>query len=501
MNKKKILSIILASTLILSSFLVGCGKKQEAVVPTKAGELKTVDLTWYLEGGGGPSDEANKATNAAITEYVKDRIHANINIQLFDYASYGTKISTMIASGEKADLVWTSASGSIPFASNVEKGSFLPLDDMLTKYGTNISKVLGPVFLEAGKVGGKTYGIPVNKDRAHERGFMFNKTMVDKYKFDITKVKTLEDLEPMLKTIKDNEKGNIVTNLNIGTNVGSGPFNLLDFDPLSGDNFVPLGLYGNNDPSNTKIFNFFESPEVVAQLNTVRKFNQAGYVRSDAPTLKNDSSDKEGKNFVSMSQFKPNGDKEKSTDKAQFVQQITTKPIATNNDISGSMMAITRNSENPERAMMFLDLMYSDKKLVNMVTFGLEGTNFTLDGDTMTTTTPFYPSNLSWKIGNQFLNYLKPDEDPKKWETLEAFNQESLPMNSLGFTFDSSSLTTEMASIVNVSKEYQPVILTGSVDPTEYLKKYNDKMKEAGLDKVIAEMQKQYDAFLAAKNK
>ena len=105
----------------------------------------------------------------------------------------------------------------------------------------------------------------------------------------------------------------------------------------------------------------------------------------------------------------------------------------------------------------------------------------------------------AWQVGNQFLDFLKKGESSTKWETLKAFNKDALPLNSLGFAFDGSSLTTEMAALVNAAKEYVPVILTGAVDPDVYLAKYKEKCKAAGEDKVIAEMQKQYDAFLKTK--
>lgn len=505
MNKKKIICTVLASTVILSSLLTGCkGKQKSQETVNKEGALKEANLTWYLEGGGAPKD--NDLVNAEINKYLKEKTKLNVNltIQLFDYASYSTKISTMIAAGDEADLVWTSTNGSVPFRPNVIKGSFIELNGLLDKYGKDIKNVLGNVYLDGATVNGKIYGVPVNKDRAHTKGMMFNKSMVDKYKFDISKVKTIDDLEPMLKVIRDNEKGNIVTNMSIGTGITNGPVNLLDFDILSGDTLVPLGLYGNNDRSNTKIFNIFDSNEVKEQLKTVRKFYNEGYIRKDAPTLKNDTSDIEGKQFVSFPQLKPNADKEKSTDKAQFVQLDLTKPIATNSDVGNSMMAITKNSKNPERAMMLLNLMYTDKTLLNMAVFGIEGKHYTKVNDNTIEPikdSPFYPGAVAWRFGNQFLDYLKPTEDPKKWEILKKFNESSIPMNTLGFTFDSSNLQTEMAAIVNVSKEYQPVILTGAVDPDVYLPKYMAKLKEAGIEKVATELQKQYDEFLKTKKK
>ncbi|MBC8060624.1 MAG: ABC transporter substrate-binding protein [Clostridiaceae bacterium] len=499
MNKKRLICTVLAGSMILSTLLSGC-KTSKPLVESPKEELKPVELSWYFIGGGAAKD--GDLVNTEISNYLKDKINAKLTITQFDWGTYDTKVGTMIAAGEPADLVFT-CGWALPFKPNAQKGAFLELDDLLSKYGTNVKKILGPSYLAGGQLDGKQYAIPVNKDSAHSKGFMFNKIMVDKYKFDLTTVKKLEDLEPMLKIIKDSEKGNIVTNMGVGVNTGSGPAVLLDFDELSGDSNVPYGLMSNNDASNTKIVNLFDTKEMKEQLKVVRKFNQAGYVRADAPTMKTDPAESQGKRFVGFAQLKPNGDKEGSSAVNQRVQVEYTKPVSSNSDINNSMYAITKNSKNPERAMMLLDLMYTDKKLVNMAVIGIEGKHYTkIDENTYApTATPLYTSSVTWQFGNQFLDLLNKEEDPKKWETLIAFNKAAVPLNSLGFSFDSTSVATELAAIGTVSKEYQPVILTGSVDPDQYLIKYSAKLKEAGEAKVMAEMQKQYDAFLKTKKK
>ncbi|MNP54655.1 hypothetical protein D3C76_1492270 [compost metagenome] len=53
----------------------------------------------------------------------------------------------------------------------------------------------------------------------------------------------------------------------------------------------------------------------------------------------------------------------------------------------------------------------------------------------------------------------------------------------------------------NVKEEFWSSLMTGTVDPNEYLAKANEKFKAAGLDKIIAEAQKQIDEWRAANNK
>ncbi|MNI68609.1 hypothetical protein D3C73_1243160 [compost metagenome] len=58
-------------------------------------------------------------------------------------------------------------------------------------------------------------------------------------------------------------------------------------------------------------------------------------------------------------------------------------------------------------------------------------------------------------------------------------------------------MKNELAAIKNVKDQYRdPITLGATNDPVEAVKTLNDKFKEAGLDKVKAEAQKQIDEYL-----
>ena len=101
-------------------------------------------------------------------------------------------------------------------------------------------------------------------------------------------------------------------------------------------------------------------------------------------------------------------------------------------------------------------------------------------------------------FGNQFLNFLNASEDPKKWEMFEAYNASATAAPDLGFIFDNKNVKTEQAACASAIKEFRPVVGCGAVDPTEYLAKLNDKLKQSGMDKLLAEMNTQFEAWKAA---
>ena len=62
-------------------------------------------------------------------------------------------------------------------------------------------------------------------------------------------------------------------------------------------------------------------------------------------------------------------------------------------------------------------------------------------------------------------------------------------------------MLTEIANVKNAVDEYGPSLNTGSVDPNKVLPKAIEKLKAQGIDKIIAECQKQLDEWRAQNNK
>ncbi|MEY8742744.1 ABC transporter substrate-binding protein, partial [Bacillales bacterium AN1005] len=91
-------------------------------------------------------------------------------------------------SGEEFDIIFTFGNN---YVQNAQKGAFLAIDDLLEKEGKALKDIINPVLLEGNMVDGKLYGIPANKEVAKQNVYTFNKRLVDKYKFDLSKVKTL----------------------------------------------------------------------------------------------------------------------------------------------------------------------------------------------------------------------------------------------------------------------------------------------------------------------
>lgn len=485
--------VMMLSLMLMLSMMTGCGDSQ---VSESSGESssndKPVDITWYFIGNG--QQEDNSKIEEAASAYLKEKgLNVNLHLQCYDWGSYDQKMRTTIAAREKFDICFTS-SWTNNYQQQAVKGAYVPLNDLLDQYAPQTKAMLGDDFLRGSQIDGINYAIPANKEKAHQWGFIIRKDMIDKYNMDLSSVKSLEDMEPFLQIIKDNEPGMYALEaLN-----GESPFKLLDFDRV-GDDKYPGVMW--NDSADMKVFNEFEASETKAYFDTMRNYYTKGFIRQDAATVTDFNADlAAGKIFASVKSLKPGKDAEMTASTGfEWIQLEITPPIISNRDTSGSMQAISSTSDHPELALQLLELFNTDPYLNNLINFGVEGTHYVKVNDTQIKPGPEsekYNPGTGWMFGNQFINLLWENEDPQKWEKFNEFNRVAVGTKTLGFIFDPSKVKNEIATCNNVWDQYIPSLETGAVDPDEYLPLAIQAFKDAGADKIIEEKQNQLDEWL-----
>lgn len=497
MKKIKIkLAMVALAVITMSSALAGCGSnKSSSSVSTADGDKKLApyELSWYYVGGGEQKDTA--VVEDAINKIIQPKMNATIKLHLLDWGTYGNKIKTMISAGEPFDICFTAAWLN-DYVKNSQDGAFVELNDYFKKELAGTKKILGDDFLSGSVVNGKNYGIPANKEKARNWGFVYNKNMADKYGFDMTKVKTYGDLEPMLKVIKEKEPADVEP---LESQKQSGT----SFISWNAENLMNDGVATSFLPDG-KVVDVFETPEVKAAYELERKWYNAGYYRKDVLTATdNPAIEKAGKYFAYAMNLKPGyADERNSTLEGYKVGQVdVTDVVMTNSDTMGSLEAISKTSKDPQRAAMFLELVNTDPVISNLVNYGIEGKHYTKNANGMIDTVKdsAYAPNMQWMFGNQFITYQYSNENPKKWDNFKNFNSTAKKSVSLGFIFDKDPVANELAAISNIVKEYHPALSVGAVDPAVKLPELITKIKQAGIGKVIAEQQKQFDAWKASK--
>ena len=166
---------------------------------------------------------------------------------------------------------------------------------------------------------------------------------------------------------------------------------------------------------------------------------------------------------------------------------------------------IAASSENPEKAMQVLNLMYTNADVSNAFIYGLEGkhwqwvdkeNNVVGYADGITTENTGY-SVLGWSWPNQQVGAIWDGDELDIWAQLSTFNAEATASPAKGFTWDNSSVLNEVTACQNVTSKYKNALECGMLNPAETLPQMNQELKDAGLETIIAEKQAQLDAWLA----
>jgi putative aldouronate transport system substrate-binding protein len=428
-----------------------------------------------------------------INKIVKEKINATIKLVPINGANYQQQTNLMLTGNEKLDLLVTSSF--FGYNTQAAKGQLVALDDLLKSHGKGVLEILPEHLLEGNKVNGEIFGIPSMRDWGSYYGFIMRKDIVEKHNIDLSQVKTFTDLEAVFKIVKENEPSlTPIVNTGQGSTVTSvlagGKFDVL------GDN---LGAVSFNTE---KMVNMFEEPEYVEAAELARKWFQDGYILKDSATSQEASANivKAGKGFGYFSHMKPGFEvQEKGITGHEMVSVKLSDVYSYTDAATGFNMSIARNSQNPEKAMEVINLLYTDKDVMNLLANGIEGKHYAVKPEgVISLPEGVTESNYvfgQWQIGNNFLTYPWEGNDPDYWEQMKQHNDSAIFSPAFGFTFNPDPVKTEIAAAMNVLNQYRVGIETGTLDPGKSLPEFNKKLKDAGLEKIIAEKQKQYDEW------
>jgi len=491
MKRKRTVPVLFTFILIAALF-AGCSKKE---ISTTLEDPNTVpedpyEISWYIATN--PQEDVH-SVELAVNEYLKDKINATVKINAMGSEQYKKKMSAMIAAGEYFDLCFV-AHWMLDYNVNAANGAFLALDDYLDTYLSKITKEMDKSVLESARVNGKIYALPVWKEVASQKGWIYRKDIADKYNIDMSQYKSFEELEPVLHMIKEKEPG-MQYPIDWDGNRSPAALNI-QFSPATA-----LSIYRDGQYPMEKVY---IQPEVDAYkraCKTAYDFYKKGLVKKDVLTatdLLQRAND--GRTFCFLENLKPGKVDEmfKSSD-FEWAQVPVTPAMIDVLPGTGSMMAVSATSKNPVRAIRFLEILNTDKYLKNLIIYGIEGKHYTkIDENTVEPkpNTKYNLASYSWSIGNVFIDYLAPHEDPQKHEKLLEFNRNAMNVKCNLFRFDSTSYEQIDAACAAVKKQYGNQCILGAMDPEPIIEEYISKLKAAGIEELRDGVQKQYDEYL-----
>ena len=554
--KKRTICLLLAMIMVLSIVLAGCSKTAETPAADEtpattepaettdntetpeapeetaepALEQKTIQLMITGAGKQANSDKVWAAFNEQLQQYVP-----NTTVEFIDvpFEEYSEKFSQVLASGEGVDLAWTGWLINKP--QNIADGNLMPLDDLLAEYGQGIVDILGENVVEIHRNAddGKLYYLPSWQGLVGDRRGWLVVTEIAELAGDTW----IEDTEAALNKWRNNysegteafqavldqatkylaaakEAGKLGAGINTGRVFGWSMYNGTRSNPGVGGSEIGIPFEDNT----FTVIDGVASEHYKLYAKTMADWYKEGYIRSaimsvDTSTL---TTPKNGEitdtTYVfSCDPYLTEADQEAAI--ADAGMDMTYLPIEENAYLilgGDTSYAIPYCADEPERAMMVLNAIYSQPDLYNTLIYGIEGEDYTKNADGTITTSYVGASPTAddsygiqrWIIGSCKNALINNGTDPNYYADLEALEATAQVNPFLNFTFDRTNVEGICASILNVYYEYGPQLDNG-VAGDNWEELYNNYMaarKDAGIEELVTEFQNQLNAYIEANN-
>ena len=501
--KKRILAAMLTLSMVVS--MTACGNSEAGGSKDSAKNSGNGDepytVTMVLNGSTQPEEER---IEQKINEILEPELNANLDIVVLPWASASQQLQLMLSGDEKIDVFYTQATNAVQY---MNAGQIIDMSELIDKYGTNIKQIYGEDIAKINQIEGFVYGVPNQIERGSIPAVFMRKDLVEKYNIDTSQIKEPKDLESVFETVKAGEPD--MTML-YSINDGDTPVTrLFRGDNLSDNNYLGVLMDQTNS---TKLENFFATDWFKDTTTMLYNWYQKGYISQDAGTNTENwrTVCKAGNLFSLFFAYHPGTpvEFESSTGYDFEIVPFYNEPIINSSSYNGVTFSIAQNSENPEKTMEVLDYIYGSSEIMNLLNWGEQDKDYVIeDADNgiinfpegITSDNAGYNLNLGWELPNQFIAYKWTGSDPKLWEKMEEFNSSAKSSKAVGFLFDSSNYSSEIAALSNIVKQYSGALYSGSGDPDELIPELLEALDDAGINEVIQAKQEQLDAFLAAK--
>ena len=521
--KKRIIALLM-TTAVIASMLTACagaagtaaepaGQAAEAVAETAEeaaeatgeweGDIDEIVVMFADMGGKGENfGPALEAMNA-ITEKT---IGVHADVKLLNMGDFTTQVGLALAGGEQLDIM-TPAMGATSFTSLVANGQLYDLTELLENEGSELMAMMGD-YVEADRVNGKIYGIPPFRNYASSVYMIMRKDILDDLGLT-EKAQNLTSWTEVEEIFEAVQAGSDVSPIGASnkTVLDGGAGHIYASDAFSdailfdnvGDSFIVA--FPEEDGTVSLLP---EKEEYKAELDMIRSWYEAGYVYKDS-AITEDHADvlmKTGVIFSSVQTSEVGVEVAKGDATGyELVCTEISKNMLTSGTVGKFGLCVPVTSEEPEAAVRWINALYTDPALENLMIYGVEGTDYVVnDGiaaypEGSDGTTGVY-HQVDFMYGNQFNLLPWTGMAPDFRETTYAGMKASAISPFMGFSADMSELANSITALSAVYDQYRGDILCGLFDDAEY-DAYIAALKNANVDEYLGAIEAQLSAWKA----
>lgn len=438
----------------------------------------------------------------AINTITEKKINTHVNLTVMDLASYSQQISMMMASGEQVDLMLSGFS-SASYSSMMAQRQLMDISEYIDKYGRNITQTCGKL-MDACRMNTGIYAIPTYRNLKSSYWLFMRKDVLEDLNLleKAENIRSLSEFKEILDIVQSSEKWSYLR-----------PFygGLINQGVSVADEFSETNIYESIGDQLQAIYVENDRVELLAENESyrnavaeLRKMREEGYIVEEV-VGDQVSTDDQVKNdvlfsFMAASEF---GAEEAVSLRCGYPMigvRIAEIPVSSE-AVTRFCYAVPITAKEPEAAVAFMNLCYTDAGLNNLLAWGVEGIDYQITNGIAEyipgNENPAYHLN-DFMVPNMFL--LTP------WDgnSIDFYEKSKTDMETaelspyLGFVADINDVSLEVASVTNVINEYDRRVRTGLISELE-LEEYINKLYSAGADRLIQSYQKQLNAWISEK--
>ncbi|HEX2944390.1 MAG TPA: extracellular solute-binding protein [Clostridia bacterium] len=492
-----VLIVIIAGGIAAFMLLGNKNSEEDEFLPTAndfeadVENLKSEKLTLCFYGQETPS---SAEVLQAVNNRLKQEINAEIQFKfIFDRPeNYLEKIKSDISAGLPCDAFYNFGVLPADLETLANEGYIADLTELFPKNAPNYYRQFSKDDIDAASINGKLYAVPERVPHASRTCAIVRQDLLEKY--GIPEIKSYYDYEFYLRTIKEKEPGLIPMNCfdtMLGLFADAYGYVILDDE---------LGLVYKWDDPNVKIQAWEQTPVFEECLNRIKSWRDMGYLTKNigvAQLSVNMIASKKWASFVGML-----GEQFNLTALNYKAYQLNDGYSVRLNPLRRGM-AINAKSANAERVFMFIDWLESSQENYDLYMYGVKGKHYiekedyieppedAVEGD--------YFYYWFWTPPFRNIGYERSNAPGMKEEMVQYYDiirekSKYPPLN--GFTPDYSTVD----SIMNARKlsyaDMDRSVYTGDYDESK-VNAYIKSQKDAGIDNLITEVQRQADQFRA----
>lgn len=487
--KKRLLATVLACVVASVSVLSGCGGDKK--------DAGSATIKWYIPIG------ADERVFGEANKYIKEKLGVSMDFVSIGFGDYDQKMQVINAGNEKYDIAFTS-SWCNNYNKNIANGTIIPLDDLMEKYGKGTYALMSPEIWDLSRVDGKLYGVINQQIMGRGPCLIVPEKTLERLGMSDDDFKTYMDTEKYFRKVKE-----ATGKYTFVSEIWKNWISVIGFDEPLGQT-IPGAIYINADKKDLKIVNQYESKEFKDFIKWRRQMTLEGLtppniinsIDNDDIALKSGDS-----GIINLMLFETTYKPELEYELKSFPNNLGAKkcislqePYMNTFAVTSTMSSIAATSDNPEKAMQVLELVNTDKKLFNYFAWGIEGEDYTITNDNKVEVKGEGKGNPDiWAIGNTFNKYIGKEYPSDLHERTRKINDEAKKSPLNGFVPNIDKIKTQVYNCTAVVGEYLKPLDSGVVDIDEVYPKFIEKLKAAGSEKIIDELNRQLDEWKKSK--